>query len=77
MCGVKENTQFGPFRDSAVKRIAKIICRLGGFMAGLAYIKVERPDVDYSKYLGPNWEKTYKGESTVINNHSSWMVFSY
>lgn len=44
------------------------------FFCGVVHISIERPDIDYAKYLGPDWEKTYEGESTLINNHSSWMV---
>lgn len=40
---------------------------------GIVYIKVERPDIDYSNYLGPDWSKTYEGETTLVLNHSSWI----
>ena len=43
-------------------------------MAGLVYIRIEKPEIDYSEYLGPDWKKTYKGESTILINHSSWIV---
>ena len=44
------------------------------FWAGLSRINIERPEIDYTKYLGEDWVKTYEGESTLINNHSSWFV---
>ena len=48
--------------------------RVGALMAGLVYIRIEKPEIDYSEYLGPDWKKTYKGESTILINHSSWIV---
>ncbi len=40
---------------------------------GLFYYKRLRPNVDYSKYLGPDWKPSYATPSTVVCNHSSWM----
>ena len=37
---------------------------------GIYWINIVRPDVDYSKYLGPTWRAPrYDGASTVISNH--------
>ena len=40
---------------------------------GIVHIKIERPEIDYSKYLGPDWKKVYEGETTLVLNHSSWV----
>jgi len=29
--------------------------------------------MDYSEYLGPDWEMTYEGYGTVISNHQSYV----
>jgi hypothetical protein len=36
--------------------------------------KYYRPPADYSKYLGPDWKAEYSGASTIVTNHSGWMV---
>ena len=42
---------------------------------GLVKINVERPDVCYKEYLGPDWKPDYdiSTTSTIINNHSSFL----
>ena len=59
-----------------VKKTGQFLARLLILFAGLVKINVERPKIDYSYYLGPDWEPTYEGESTLVNNHSSWFVIS-
>jgi 1-acyl-sn-glycerol-3-phosphate acyltransferase len=51
------------------KLCARIIVFVGPFMI---YKKV-RPQVDYTKYLGPGWKPEYEGASTLVANHSSWL----
>jgi 1-acyl-sn-glycerol-3-phosphate acyltransferase len=36
------------------------------------WINWKRPNVDYSKYLGPDWKPDYDSSSTFVCNHSSW-----
>ena len=35
--------------------------------------KKERPHVDYSKWLGPDWKATYEGAGINISNHSGFV----
>lgn len=35
-------------------------------------IRYNKVDVDYSQYLGPDWEKKYNGASTLVSNHSHY-----
>ena len=37
------------------------------------WVTKKRPKVCYKKYLGPDWEPTYEGQSTNIFNHSAWI----
>lgn len=49
---------------------ARMILILG---PGMLYYKYERPNVDYSKYLGPDWKASYECPSTYVSNHSCWV----
>ena len=42
------------------------------FLAGYQLQRVKRVDVDYSKYLGPNYEKTYDQSGIYIVNHTTF-----
>ena len=44
------------------------------FGPAMLWYKHERVNVDYSKYLGPDWKLTFDKPSTIIGNHSSWIV---
>ena len=33
----------------------------------------DQKKVDYSEYLGPDWECTFEGYGTVISNHQTWV----
>jgi len=43
------------------------------FLAGVVKIKFNRKAMDYSKWLGPDWEMTYEGAGLQVSNHQSWM----
>jgi hypothetical protein len=47
------------------------------FFAGVVWIKVERPKIDYKQFLGPDWKPKYEGASTLLFNHTSWSVLIY
>ena len=36
-------------------------------------INVEHVNIDYKKYLGPDWKKSEKQASAIVSNHSSWV----
>ena len=36
-------------------------------------IEVELRKIDYSKYLGPDWECSFNNATTVVANHQSWV----
>ena len=42
-------------------------------MAGYTSMESQEIFVDYSLYLGPDWEPEYEGASTLISKHISWM----
>ena len=44
------------------------------FIPGLYYLDIQRPQIDYKKYLGPEWKgPRYDRSSTVVSNHQSWI----
>lgn len=43
------------------------------YCIGIYWIRIDRPEFSYEKWLGPDWEKTYDGASTIIWNHGSWI----
>lgn len=48
------------------------------FLMGYLWIKVERPQVNWEKYLGKDWNPTYEGASTYVSNHTSYIdIFFY
>ena len=46
--------------------------RLFLFSAGYHRLKYVDLDVDYSHYLGPDYDRTLKEGNTLIANHSEW-----
>ena len=74
MLGHKAGTPLHPIRRILTKKPGQYLPRLLIFVAGLVWINVERPDIDYKKYLGPDWKPSYRGASTFVSNHSAWMV---
>ena len=69
MFGHKTGDPLPKLRRILTKAPGQYLPRLLIFFAGVAWIKVERPPVDYSKYLGPDWTPKYEGASTLISNH--------
>lgn len=52
--------------------ISNVLARLLLFVLGIVYIHDEYPNVDYTEYLGENYEKNAKAV-TNISNHTSWL----
>ncbi len=69
MIGHQGGKPLHPLRRVLSKKPGQYLPRLLIFFAGVVWIKVERPEADYSKYLGPDWKPTYEGASTLISNH--------
>ena len=71
---VKTGEPLSGWRIKVVKRAAQLCgmtCMFFGF--GMFWVKKERPQVDWSKYLGPGWKPTYKNPGTIISNHQAWI----
>ena len=55
MIGHKQGSPISNTKRMLVKKPGQYLPRLLIFFAGVVWIKVERPKVDYTKYLGPEW----------------------
>ena len=59
-------------------RIKLIMCNtqfsmhVFGFFFGVREFKYNRPKVDYSKWLGPDWKPDYGKASMYVSSHQSW-----
>ena len=42
------------------------------FFFGVPYFTHNRPKVDYSEWLGPDWKPSYEGATMIVSNHQSW-----
>ena len=51
----------------------RVCCRLMAFFAGIYWYSVKKENVDYKKYLGPDWKPTDRLPSTIVANHSVWL----
>ena len=70
MFGYKSGDPIGPTRRFLVKNpVQKFLARIFLLLIGIVWIKIERPDVDYSEFLGPEWTKSYEGETEIVVNH--------
>ena len=45
---------------------------LFGFAFGVFHWKHTRPEVDYSKWLGPDWKPHYDNFTMYVSNHNGW-----
>ena len=51
------------------------LCMLIGITNGYGYTKFncQKISVDYSNFLGPDWEPEWSGTSTIVSNHNSFV----
>ena len=67
---VEENTQKSrKLKDFGSFCAARMII----FMMSGLWIENTRFKTDYSKYLGPDWKRSYKNPGTVISNHATFL----
>jgi 1-acyl-sn-glycerol-3-phosphate acyltransferase len=58
------------WRFFVVKKVAQYTARSCTFVGcGLFHYTIERPFVEWKKYLGPQWTASYENASTIISNH--------
>ena len=59
-------------RKKLIMCLATTSMRVFGPIFGCFGFSTQRPKVDYSKWLGPDWKPTYEGASMLVSNHTSW-----
>lgn len=72
MCGHKKGTPVHKVRYFIVARMISWGGRACLLCWGFLWIKQERVATDYSKWLGPDYEKTYKNAGTLVCNHQTF-----
>lgn len=60
------------WRVNILTNLAHFASFLVNLQAGFCCQRRKRVDVDYSRYLGPNYEKTYDKSGVNIINHTSF-----
>ena len=51
---------------------ASMLIPIFGVMIGCMSFTTRRPEVDYGKWLGPDWKPHYDGYTMCISNHMGW-----
>ena len=74
MIGHEKGSPLNPFRKLFVTKPIAFLTRILGLISGVVWINIERPEICYKKYLGPDWIKQYKGAGTIVFNHITWLV---
>ena len=70
--GAKLDENMSDTRRWLISEYVALCMRLFSPIWGVVYYRNRRPKVDYSKWLGPNWEPTYDGATMLVCNHQSW-----
>lgn len=74
MIGHKQGTPLAKWRYTIIKYLIKPFSRLHMLMSGVFWVTQEqRRDIDYSKYLGPDWKPSFEGAGILVINHQSWL----
>ena len=81
-CDIKRPLPYGLRRLIFIYIVNKLICRLILFACNCSveYTQHEEKDVDYSKYLGPNWREskfTGKNVPLMISNHVGFFEYIF
>ena len=75
--GKNPETQNDENMSKKIKYISYISGRFISFSLGITYIYEETPNIDYTEYLGANYDKNAV-PATFISNHVSWLdIFLY
>ena len=64
-----EKEKLSKTRRVTIQLAMAFFARMHALMGGCIYSRVERVEVDYSRYLGKNYNKTYEGAGIHVCNH--------
>ena len=71
--GAKDLSDQSSIRYKIVKKTVQFYSFLGLMNTGYTSVVNEKYLVDYSQFLGPDWEPEWEGASTLISKHISWI----
>jgi len=63
--------KLGSFRRWLILQHTCLMIRILVLVMG-NFVSTRRPEVDYRKWLGPDWKPTYEGASMIVSNHQGW-----
>jgi len=70
----KRGTPYTGWKFSLISTACTISARITLAGVGIFKINEQKVDIDYKKYLGPDWKPDPKGfAGTIISNHQSWV----
>jgi hypothetical protein len=69
MIGHKAGQPLHPIRRLLTKKPGQYLPRLLILIANVYWIRIERPQIDYKKWLGSDWTPSYENASTYVVNH--------
>ena len=72
MFGQDKNAPMHPVRYYLMTSLTAVVLRIFLYSQGVIFLKKERPVVDYSKWLGPDWKPTYEGAGVYVANHTCY-----
>ena len=61
------------FNYRVIKAVLQFYCYIGLKLVGFTSLTTSKSDIDYKKYLGPDWTPEWEGASTLVCNHTSWI----
>lgn len=75
LLGHKMDEPLPKWREETLRQFLKPTVRAIMLGAGIVWVDYEhRKDVDYKKWLGPDWKCSFNGAGLMVCNHSlGWM----
>ena len=74
MIGQSKTEKTAKWREDILRTTIKPIARIASLMGGVVYITyTKRDDIDYKKWLGPDWKPTFDGVGLQVSNHQTWL----
>jgi hypothetical protein len=73
LLGVNRKKPLSKWRLKILSATRFLLSRAHLMACGCYSIQKVLPDVDYKKYLGPDWKPTYSKSGIQVSNHTSWL----
>ena len=74
MCGTPSGGKLPKWKENALRYGIKIPARIHLLCSGVVSCGWSfKKEVDYKKWLGPDWKPTFEGAGIQVSNHQSWI----